>query len=194
MNVKGEWCYFHKYFSADQCKQILDAGLALPDRDAEVGVSGGGGVSVAPEHRRSKVRFIQTSNPDFTWLFDEMWKLAIRANRDFFGFHLTDLGFMQLAEYRDTYLGEYKRHCDVFWINDNQTHRKLSCIVQLTDPAEYEGGDFEVYETTHRLPAERIRDRGTVVLFPSFTYHAALPVTKGTRYSLASWFDGPKWR
>ena len=24
--------------------------------------------------------------------------------------------------------------------------------------------------------------------------HAALPVTDGTRYSLAAWFDGPKWR
>jgi hypothetical protein len=24
--------------------------------------------------------------------------------------------------------------------------------------------------------------------------HQANPVTKGTRYSLTAWFDGPKWR
>jgi len=24
--------------------------------------------------------------------------------------------------------------------------------------------------------------------------HKATPVTKGKRYSLAAWFDGPKWR
>jgi hypothetical protein len=24
--------------------------------------------------------------------------------------------------------------------------------------------------------------------------HKAEPVTRGTRYSLAAWFDGPKWR
>jgi len=42
-------------------------------------------------------------------------------------------------------------------------------------------------------PAE-MREQGTVIFFPSFTRHAALPVTAGKRYSVAAWFDGPKWR
>ena len=38
---------------------------------------------------------------------------------------------------------------DVFWINkDPIYHRKLSCIIQLTDPNEYEGGEFELIDTT----------------------------------------------
>jgi hypothetical protein len=39
-----------------------------------------------------------------------------------------------------------------------------------------------------------VKARGTTFFFPSFFDHQATPVTKGTRYSLAAWFDGPKWK
>ena len=40
---------------------------------------------------------------------------------------------------------------------------------------------------------EEMRTQGTAIFLPSFINHAALPVTKGTRYSLAVWFEGPKF-
>jgi predicted 2-oxoglutarate/Fe(II)-dependent dioxygenase YbiX len=46
----------------------------------------------------------------------------------------------------------------------------------------------------HYPNAEEMRQQGTVIFFPSFVRHAALPVTEGKRHSIAAWFDGPKWR
>jgi predicted 2-oxoglutarate/Fe(II)-dependent dioxygenase YbiX len=50
-----------------------------------------------------------------------------------------------------------------------------------------------MYDLNQYPDKEEIRTQGTAVFLPSFIPHAALPVTKGTRYSLAVWFEGPKW-
>lgn len=190
--MRGEWAYFKSYFSKDTCERILDKGLQLPAKDAQLGVAGEG---TASDYRKSKIRFIQKDNQDFQFLFSDLWYAARWANNDFFDFHLSDITYLQLAEYDASYGGEYKKHHDVFWMNnDPRFHRKLTCVVQLSDPSTYDGGDFEVYDTTTTLPAEEIRAQGTIIIIPSFIPHAALPITRGVRYSLAAWFDGPKWR
>ena len=78
--------------------------------------------------------------------------------------------------------------------NDYDYHRKLSAIVQLTDESSYEGGNLEFFNIQEYPPTKDIRKQGSVTFFPSFIEHQATPVTKGKRYSLACWFDGPKWR
>lgn len=147
-----------------------------------------------PDLRRSKLRFIDKSDLRFQWLFDAMWKLAIEANDNIFNFNISRITYIQLAEYDESYQGEYKRHHDVFWMNINSKyHRKLTAVVQLTDPSAYEGGDFEMFNLDEYPNPNEIRTQGTVFFLPSFTEHQANPVTKGTRYSLACWFEGPKW-
>lgn len=189
--MKGEWCYFKEYFTPEMCAHILELGLKLPAEDAKIGVNGELQVS---DTRRSKIRFIQKSDPRFEWLFDAMWKMAIQANDDFFSFNISRITYIQLAEYDASYQGEYKRHHDVFWMNnDPKYHRKLTAVVQLTDPSTYEGGDFQMFGISQYPDPNEIRTQGTVFFLPSFLEHQANPVTKGTRYSLACWFDGPKW-
>ncbi len=189
----GEWCYFKSYLNKKQCDDILKEAQKLPEKDSTIGVNEGNKLDT--EYRRSKVRFIEQTNLTFKPLFDEIWKLAFRANTDWFKFHIERLSFIQLAEYDSKYSGEYKRHHDVFYINgDPYYHRKLTCVIQLTDSNEYEGGDFEVFNTAHYPNKEDLRQQGTVIFIPSFIEHCANPVTKGTRYSLASWIEGPKWR
>jgi predicted 2-oxoglutarate/Fe(II)-dependent dioxygenase YbiX len=39
-----------------------------------------------------------------------------------------------------------------------------------------------------------VKEQGTFAFFPSMMRHRANPVTRGTRYSIAAWFEGPKWR
>ena len=190
--MKGEWCYFKNRFSPEECQKILDQGLKLPVQDAKIGVDG---KMVVSETRRSKIRFIQKDDHNFEWLFDALWKMAIQANDEWFGFNITKITYLQLAEYDETYQGEYKRHHDIFWMNnDPDYHRKLTCVVQLTDPSVYEGGNLEFYELTEYPKDDEIKMLGTSIFFPSFLPHSASAVTKGTRYSLAAWFDGPKWR
>jgi PKHD-type hydroxylase len=190
--MQGEWCYFKSIFTKSECDLILNAGLKIPDQKAKMGVDS---LATDSSYRKSNIRFIKKENAQFNFLFDKMWRLAIEANNDWFNFHITKLDYIQLAEYTAEERGEYKKHHDVFWMNkDAHYHRKLTCVVQLTDPNEYEGGDFELFDVSENPNKEAIRERGTAIFIPSFILHAATPVTKGKRHSLAVWFDGPKWR
>jgi PKHD-type hydroxylase len=190
--MKGEWCYYKNHFTPEVCNRILEEGLKLPSQDAKLGVNGDSPIS---DWRKSKTRFIQKTDPNFQWLFDDMWKMAIEANDTWFGFHISRISYIQLAEYDSAYQGEYKKHHDVFYMNgDPEYHRKLTAVIQLTDPSTYDGGDFEMYDLTQYPDKTELREQGTVIFMPAFTPHAALPVTRGVRYSLACWFDGKKWQ
>ena len=186
----GEWCYYSKYFTKDHCDWIIEEGLKLPGMKAKLGADG---LATNNDYRKSNIHFINGDQKQFEWLFDAMWKIAIQSNDQWFGFHLSKLDFMQLAEYDAEYEGEYKRHHDVFYMNGTNYHRKLSAVVQLSDPSEYEGGNLILYPQNNMLDPNAIRDQGSVVFFPSFVEHQAEKVTKGKRYSLAAWFAGPHW-
>jgi PKHD-type hydroxylase len=190
----GEWCYFKQFFSQEQCQSIISNALTLPSQQGHLGVNGV--EKTNDSYRRSVIRFIPKDDPRFQFLYDAAWKMALSANDEFFQFHITKLDFIQFAEYDESYKGEYKDHHDVFWLNnDPKYHRKLSAVIQLSDPSDYQGGNLELIDVQNGAPThEEIKDQGTAVFFPSFFLHRATPVTKGKRYSLALWFDGPKWR
>ena len=187
--MKGEWCYFKSYFSADECKSILERSKELTFREATLGESGD---TENSGHRKSKVAWVYPEL--FPDLYDTLWKLERQANKDWFGFHVDNLEYIQIAEYDGNIQGEYKKHQDVFYINGSERHRKLSAVIQLSDPNDYEGGDLQFFDCLYYPDAADIRQQGTVIFFPSFIYHQANPVTSGIRYSLAAWFEGPRWR
>lgn len=99
---------------------------------------------------------------------------------------------IQYTEYHASEGGKYDWHHDVDWNNNNGTDRKLSLTVQLSDPNDYDGGNFEFAEV-EQLP-DSARQQGTVVVFPSYLAHRVMPVTRGVRRSLVAWFSGPKWQ
>ena len=77
--------------------------------------------------------------------------------------------------------------------------RKISMTVNLSDPKKYEGGNLKldlgphVKNQRYKI-CEDIRPKGSVIFFPSFTYHCVTPVTSGTRYSLVLWCLGKPWQ
>jgi hypothetical protein len=88
-----------------------------------------------------------------------------------------DSGY-ELLRYR---VGQfYKQHTDSF-----VTHpRAVSCSFALND--DYEGGEFAFFNRELKYNLKK----GSVIMFPSnFMYpHEIMPVTKGTRYSIITWF------
>ena len=77
--------------------------------------------------------------------------------------------------------------------------RKLSMTVNLTNPDNYAGGNLKFDLGAHAgkkrfKVCEEIRPTGSIIIFPSFTYHCVTPVTRGTRYSLVLWSLGKPWR
>lgn len=191
--MRGEWCYFKSYFTPEQCQYLIDKAVARPPSEAQIGTADG--VKADDSFRRSSIWFVNRGDTELDFLFDDLWRLAIRANQDWFDVHISKIDYYQIAEYDGERRGEYKTHHDIFYMNgDPYYHRKLSCVIQLSDPATYKGGDL-TFEHVDAYPnAEEMRQQGTAIFFPSFVRHAAQPVTEGKRYSIAAWFDGPKWR
>lgn len=72
--------------------------------------------------------------------------------------------------------------------------RKLSVSVSLSSEEEYDGGELEFYCGTKGQVCKEARKKGTVVVFPSFVWHRAHIVTRGTRYSLVMWMVGKPFR
>lgn len=191
--MRGEWCYFKSYLPDDICNQIVETALRREPNEGQIGTNDG--VKADDSFRRSSIRFVQKDDAELGFLFNDLWKLAIRANHDWFDVHISKLDYYQIAEYDGERRGEYKTHHDIFYMNgDPIYHRKLSCVIQLSDPAAYEGGDLTFEQVQAYPDAAELKQQGTVIFFPSFVRHAAQPVTSGKRYSIAAWFDGPKWR
>lgn len=187
--MRGEWCYTRSYFSKQYCDDIIKKSKSLTFHNAFLGELG---ESKNNNYRKSEVAWLY---PDkFEQLYEDIWELEREINKNWFGFHVDNLEYIQLAKYSGETKGEYKKHKDVFWINNSPRHRKLSAVIQLTDPNEYEGGDLTFFDCQEYPNPKYIREQGTVIFFPAFVDHQANPVLSGLRHSAAIWFEGPKWR
>lgn len=70
--------------------------------------------------------------------------------------------------------------------------RKLTAIVMLSDPSEYEGGQLRLvpYPKAYNIP----KTRGTIAIFPSWILHDVSEVTKGIRHTLNVGYWGPPFK
>jgi PKHD-type hydroxylase len=71
----------------------------------------------------------------------------------------------------------------------NET-RKLSVIMSLNDPSEFEGGSLEFFPSGRFEP----KKVGDCIVFPSYLPHRVTSVTNGVRYSALKFFHGPRFK
>jgi PKHD-type hydroxylase len=185
------WQFWHASLNNDQVKSIIDIGDQYPVANAGLGFDGSTHNNGA---RSSEIRWINPNDPSSRFITDVLWYYAREANRNAFGFDIDYLPDIQYTKYTADDNGKYDWHHDTFWANPTAYDRKISIVIQLTDPSEYEGGDFEIDSQYAQMPADQIRAKGSVMVFPSFLLHRVTPVTKGVRRSLVSWIQGPKFR
>jgi PKHD-type hydroxylase len=139
--------------------------------------------------RRSKVAFLRPDG-EHRWLYERIWGAAVELNRRSFCVDIDGIrDHIQIARYDAADQGFYTWHTD---FGDIAPTRKVSITVQLSDPADYDGGDLELMfrEEAHRAD----RTRGAIIAFPSWLLHRVTPVTRGARWSLVAWISGPRWR
>lgn len=167
------------------CQRL--AGLEL--QDAQVGTNASH--AVYPAQRVTRLAWIgyDPAFPEVASLFVRLMEYVQLAN-----LHLgLDLwGFAEPLQY-----GVYETGGHYTWHMDHgpggkpRPVRKLSFTLQLSDPAEYEGGELEILgDQRTAMP----RDRGTLIVFPSYLSHRVKPVRSGTRRSLVGWVCGPDFR
>lgn len=142
----------------------------------------------------SRVRISRTAamapTPEIRWLYDRMQLVIRKVNQQVYKFDLS--GFsenFQYSVYHGSEGGHYDWHID--W-GLKQVQRKLSASLQLTDPSRYEGCDLQFHGLRQIESAPR--NRGAVIVFPSFIQHRVTPCTKGTRKAVVAWTAGLPFR
>lgn len=174
-------------FTNEEIDQLVSYGNNKRLHEAQVG----GFEGTAPsEIRVSKVTWFDLTD-DTAWLYDKLAFIARQLNGQFYQFDLS--GFVEDFQFT-VYEGSQKGHYD--WHQDSGANttvpRKLSLVMQLSSPEDYEGGILELKTSKNDLQVER--KRGLITVFPSYQLHRVTPVTSGTRLSLVAWISGPKFR
>ena len=110
---------------------------------------------------------------------------------EFYGWH-NDAGLPN--QYKPVSVGNRQDGLAQDFVNENiELVRKLSFVLQLSSPDDYEGGNLQLLDetgTSYIAP----RKKGTIILFDSRSQHRVLKVTKGVRKSLVGWTVGPRWK
>lgn len=168
------------------------------------------GDALNKEKRNSQNAWVPTSQ----WIGGFLWHYVERANREnflydlrcidgesiqytkyekgqFYGWH-NDAGLAN--QYKPVAVGNRIEGLAQDYLNERlEMVRKLSFVLQLSNPDDYEGGNFQLLDENGKSYFAP-RKRGTMVLFDSRTQHRVLKVKSGVRKSLVGWVVGPRWK
>lgn len=190
------WRCHRKAFTEAQCDAIIKRAMEYPAREGAIGYGGGKPAVVTPSIRNSTIRMLGREDAALQWVYLRLERIMFESNESAFGLDIAGScgGFsaVQFTEYDSETEQHYDWHEDNNWKGKTPFDRKLSLVVQLSKREEYEGGRLELWNDP--LPEGMFVDQGDVIVFPSFNRHRVTPVTKGRRYSLVTWFSGPRLR
>ena len=199
-----QWAYWDDAFTEEELQQIINLGDSRPKKYAVVGVKG----EYVEEIRRSLVNFMDDELivKNIPFLIHKLSFVCRQLNGSYFNFDLS--GFHEPFQYttydptdahddqgnivaKDKRIAEYSWHLDK-GPGESRPPRKLSMVLHLMNPDDYEGGEFEIKTGVESqvLPAKK----GRVIAFPSWTLHRVTPVTKGIRKTIVIWVGGPRFR
>tara|TARA_R110001606_G_scaffold396543_1_gene570866 strand:- start:1320 stop:1877 length:558 start_codon:yes stop_codon:yes gene_type:complete len=181
------YCYsWPSEISTEHCDAIKSLFFEGKTKNAEIGNV----ANIDKSVRSSNILPCEFNSENSKYLNRIIGQYITIANRECFGVQLNGYQEFQVAKYSKNDFYDYHMDSNVY---DNASQRKLSITVQLSDSIDYVGGDFEFSKDIGKLDQKKLREKGTVLVFPSFLYHRITKVTKGERFSLVGWFEGPDW-
>lgn len=140
------------------------------------------------EVRKSQIKWLPYDKRT-EWIIDKLTHQITEANQ-IWKFEISSiLDNIQYTEYNGDG-GHYDWHLDIG--PNNISHRKISVVVQLSDPNDYEGGKLQLKNGYGELDVPL--GKGNVIIFPSFLLHRVTPLTAGNRKSLVLWVGGGHYK
>ncbi len=191
--VDPSWVGCPSAIPVDVLNEIEGHGEALLALEGMQGMVGGPLATsrVNPRARISTIAWIKP-HAGTAWMFDAMSRLILEANARHWNFDLS--GFydaFQYTTYNGDESGHYTWHQDKFQ-GELRPQRKLAFTLQLSNPEDYDGGDLEINDgVPYPIPH---KNRGDIIIFPSYVLHRVTPVTRGVRKSLVGFVSGPRFR
>ena len=178
---------FNPLFTEQECDRIISIGDRLTSQHGTI--KNDKTSKISKNVRNSKISWIQIS-AETKWICEWIWASVQNTN----GWNLDIRGFYESLQYTVYDSADGVVHYD--WHTDTgpfMNYRKISLTVQLSNPDEYEGGEFEL-ERGGMLTTPEHTKKGSAIMFPSIMRHRVLPVTAGIRKSLVVWIAGPHIR
>mgnify|MGYP001082294854 CR=1 FL=1 len=173
-------------FSIAECKRIIAASAKVASQDAML-------VGQTQSHELRKAELVWIDDvAELDWVMDRLIDLVRGCNYTTFDFDLREFSESpQVATYKASDSGYFGWHSD---IGEGQaaSKRKLTLVLQLSEPSSYAGGNLEIMPAAQVVSASRAQ--GCVSIFPSFSLHQVTLVERGTRHSLTVWAHGPAFR
>lgn len=186
--MKNAWEVWTSALTPAECDAIVQRAGLYPEAEATVGFSETQRSDLG--YRTSTIRWLDADRE--TDIVGRVMSFVRRSNRANFGVDIVAPFDIQFTEYRASNKGHYDWHQDVWLESPRPYDRKLSVVVQLSSPDDYQGGQFEFFGL--QSPGDAFAPRGSLLIFPSYLQHCVRPVTHGHRRSLVTWVEGPRWR
>ncbi len=181
------YVFFKDVFSKEECEKIIEFAKSIPEKQAFVG--GADSPVQDVKVRSSKLHWVEYV-ADSSWIFDRLANVVVGVKEGWYPFSLTSMPEpVQVTRYLASEGGHYAMHKDMG--DDFMSNRKLSLVMLLNDPSEFEGGQLELLGITGDDKSVKEITQGTVIAFPSWELHRVMAVTKGERWSLVTWVHGP---
>jgi PKHD-type hydroxylase len=197
MVLKDYFWYFSKALSPQVCDEIKK--FALNKKKKELALTGGFKLK---KNKKDIENMKKIRNSNLVWL-NEKWLYNLLT--PYVEIANTNAGWnFQFEKSEDIQFTIYNKNQYYDWHTDAGVdfpiYRKLSMTVQLSDPNDYEGGDLEfdlrnqTKSPTNIVNLPKLREQGTICVFPSFVWHRVTPIITGKRYSLVMWTYGQKFK
>ena len=174
--------YVKKAFTVEECNKIIEYGNSKQEIEGTIEKT-----NLNYSVRKSKIAWLPQEEQS-QWIYQKLADCIYEANKAFFNFDLWGMAEdLQFTKYE---VGSvHKAHIDLSY---KQRIRKLTVVVQLTDEKEYDGGELNLMYQPY--PVSMDKTQGTLIIFPSYTLHEVMPLTRGKRYSLVSWVTGNQFK
>mgnify|MGYP003704588987 FL=1 len=178
---------YYYFTNAFTPKEVMDIREYCDKVEKQAAVTGGQNAQVT-DYRKSEIAWI-SQNPETEWFYNKISDYAYTANQEMWNFDIW--GYHDDLQYTVYYGdgGHYDWHAD---LGPEMSNRKLSVVLQLSDPEEYDGGDLEINIGAQILQVPK--QLGLITFFPSFLLHRVTPLLSGTRISLVTWLCGANLR
>ncbi len=176
--------WFEKGFSSEEVDKIVNDSLEYEFKRA---------IIIDEENtdkfRKSNIKWLPFDSK-WEWVIDKIMSQVTEANNTIWNFDLKSIiDNIQYTEY-DGNGGHYDWHLDIG--PGTISHRKISIVIQLSDPDDYVGGDLEIMTGSDHTKIPR--GKGNVIIFPSFLLHRVVPLISGNRKSLVLWVGGGHYK
>lgn len=178
------YAYWDNFLSKKECDQIVSMGKIKGLKEGQSSYNN-------KKYNKYRDCLISWLSPDddLQWLYRRVTDVVNDLNNKYFKFNLYGITEgLQFTNYKAP-SGKFDAHIDQ--IHGYPT-RKLSVTIQLSDPKDYEGGEFDLI--TGEDPEIFDKTQGKLFVFPSYHLHRVKPVTKGERNALVIWVTGPNFK